>query len=160
PEEQGRKFAACMRENGVDMEDPGGDGGVRVFRKGSGDIKKVEEAMESCRQYAPVKDRAEIYSDVAPGRKIDPGEKFPWRRLAEEGVGLFVEPAKGNDGPTIGLGSSGRAVEELQAMLARYGYGIEVSGRYEQKTQSIVAAFQRHFRPQRVDGIADGGTMA
>jgi N-acetylmuramoyl-L-alanine amidase len=100
------------------------------------------------------------HSDVAPGRKIDPGEKFPWRRLAEEGVGLFVEPAKGNDGPTIGLGSSGRAVEELQAMLARYGYGIEVSGRYEQKTQSIVAAFQRHFRPQRVDGIADGGTMA
>lgn len=60
PEEQGRKFAACMRENGVDMEDPGGDGGVRVFRKGSGDMKKVEEAMESCRQYAPVKDRAEV----------------------------------------------------------------------------------------------------
>ena len=43
-------------------------------------------------------------------------------------------------------------------MLASYGYGIDESGRYDERTRDVVAAFQRHFRPARVDGIADAST--
>jgi N-acetylmuramoyl-L-alanine amidase len=50
-------------------------------------------------------------------------------------------------------------VEALQAMLALYGYGIDITGSFDQRTEAIVAAFQRHFRPAQVDGIADGATI-
>jgi N-acetylmuramoyl-L-alanine amidase len=44
-------------------------------------------------------------------------------------------------------------------MLALYGYGIEMTGVYDAPTRTVVAAFQRHFRPQRVDGEADTSTI-
>lgn len=100
------------------------------------------------------------HSDVAPGRKKDPGEKFPWQSLAHSGVGHWVpaEPIVRGDG--FRLGASGDDVSALQEALARYGYGIAVSGDYDGATANVVTAFQRHFRPQRVDGVADHSTLA
>jgi N-acetylmuramoyl-L-alanine amidase len=99
------------------------------------------------------------HSDVAPHRKRDPGEHFPWRRLAAAGVGAFVEPAPIERGRALGPGDHGHEVARLQRALARYGYGITPSGSYDTRTHEVVAAFQRHFRPARVDGIADGSTI-
>jgi N-acetylmuramoyl-L-alanine amidase len=103
--------------------------------------------------------RVLAHSDVAPGRKQDPGEKFPWRKLHEAGVGHWVEPAPIVKGPVLGIGKSGDEVSSLQGELARYGYGISVTGNYDAATGETVAAFQRHFRPERVDGIADASTV-
>lgn len=102
------------------------------------------------------------HSDVAPGRKRDPGEKFPWDRLAAAGLGLVVapEPLEAGGGRTIGPGEVSPPVAALQAMLAGYGYGVPVDGRYGPETIAVVEAFQRHFRPARVDGIADASTIA
>ncbi|SRR6266545_4595288 len=99
------------------------------------------------------------HSDVAPGRKRDPGETFPWRRLAEAGVGLWVEPEPIIDGTTLAPGHNGPAVADLQRALADYGYGVAVTGRYDETTKEVVTAFQRHFRPARVDGVADASTV-
>ena len=44
-------------------------------------------------------------------------------------------------------------------MFALYGYGIAVSGVFDQATEQVVRAFQRHFRQERVDGIADASTI-
>ncbi len=99
------------------------------------------------------------HSDVAPLRKRDPGEGFPWARLAAAGVGLWVEPAAMEPGRTLKPGEQGEEVARLQRKLAEYGYGVMPSGRYDEATQEIVAAFQRHFRPARVDGVADLSTM-
>jgi N-acetylmuramoyl-L-alanine amidase len=99
------------------------------------------------------------HSDVAPDRKRDPGEVFPWRRLAEAGVGLWVEPEPIADGAMLRPGDRGEEVTDLQRALAAYGYGVAVSGRYEAATENVVTAFQRHFRPARVDGIADVSTV-
>ena len=99
------------------------------------------------------------HSDVAPNRKRDPGEVFPWRRLAEAGVGLWVEPAPIEPGGSLSPGDRGAEVANLQRMLADYGYGITPSGHYDSATQEIVTAFQRHFRSGRVDGIADVSTV-
>jgi N-acetylmuramoyl-L-alanine amidase len=103
--------------------------------------------------------RVLAHSDVAPERKRDPGERFPWARLAESGVGLWVTPEPIVDGATLGPGDGGEKVARLQRALARYGYGAAPSGRFDTATQEVVAAFQRHFRPARVDGIADVSTV-
>jgi N-acetylmuramoyl-L-alanine amidase len=103
--------------------------------------------------------RVLAHSDVAPARKKDPGEKFPWHSLANSGVGHWVQPAPITRGESIKLGAVGDDVRELQVALAKYGYGIPTSGKYDAATLEVVTAFQRHFRPERVDGVADHSTV-
>lgn len=101
------------------------------------------------------------HSDVAPGRKIDPGERFDWKGLAEAGVGRWVEPEP--VGPLIGSHSrqpEPQAVRHVQRLLARYGYGVPVNGVLDAEARKVIAAFQIHFRPQRVDGVIDASTVA
>lgn len=99
------------------------------------------------------------HSDVAPERKQDPGELFDWRWLAARGVGLWPRAA-----PLAAAiwreGDGGKKVADLQRRLARFGYGIAVDGHYGARTASVVTAFQRHFRPGKTDGVADGETLA
>ena len=99
------------------------------------------------------------HSDVAPDRKVDPGEKFPWARLAGAGVGHWAEPEPIVSGRFLQEGAIGQPVEALQTMLSIYGYKVPVTGSYDRETASVVEAFQRHFRPARVDGIADASTI-
>ncbi|MES2029845.1 MAG: N-acetylmuramoyl-L-alanine amidase [Pseudomonadota bacterium] len=99
------------------------------------------------------------HSDVSPSRKKDPGEKFPWHSLANSGVGHWVMPAPIVRGETMKLGTEGEDVLALQHALARYGYGIETDGQYNAPTMEVVTAFQRHFRPERVDGLVDHSTL-
>jgi len=79
------------------------------------------------------------HSDVAPSRKQDPGELFPWERLADYRLGVW---------PGLRGASPGKP-EDVAAGLVRYGYDPEAP------LADAVTAFQRHFRPSRVDGIAD-----
>ncbi len=104
-------------------------------------------------------DRVLAHSDVAPDRKEDPGETFPWARLAEEGIGHWVPPHDISDGRFFARGDGGQPVEALQAMLALYGYGVAITGEYDLATEQVVTAFQRHFRQARVDGVADASTI-
>ena len=99
------------------------------------------------------------HSDVAPLRKRDPGEAFPWARLAAAGAGLWVEPAQIEQGDALSPGNRGDDVARLQRMLAAYGYGVMQNGHYDSEMHEIVAAFQRHYRPAKVDGVADDSTM-
>jgi N-acetylmuramoyl-L-alanine amidase len=99
------------------------------------------------------------HSDVAPSRKQDPGEKFPWRLLSLSGIGLWAEAGVIPDAEALKPNDTGVKVTELQRMLGEYGYGIEASGRYDIATGEVITAFQRHFRPSQVDGIADAATV-
>ncbi len=99
------------------------------------------------------------HSDVSPGRKIDPGVMFPWPVLASRGVGHWVEPEPISGGRFFQKGDEGQPVQALQSMLAIYGYKIDVTGVFGDQTEIAVTAFQRHFRPQKVDGVADGSTI-
>lgn len=100
------------------------------------------------------------HSDVAPTRKKDPGEKFPWARLARAGIGHWVEPLPVVPAEAgLGVGVAGPLVADVQLRLRKYGYGIEATGVVDGKTEFVVTAFQRHFRPARVDGRIDQSTI-
>jgi N-acetylmuramoyl-L-alanine amidase len=100
------------------------------------------------------------HSDVAPWRKRDPGEKFDWGRLAGAGVGLWVEPARIEGDGGFGVRDEGPEIAALQQQLADYGYRCEATGRFDEATEFVVTAFQRHFRPALVNGRADHSTIA
>ncbi|HMA71621.1 MAG TPA: N-acetylmuramoyl-L-alanine amidase [Xanthobacteraceae bacterium] len=104
-------------------------------------------------------ERVLAHSDVAPQRKLDPGEKFPWARLHRAGVGAWVTPSPIRPGAGLASGDNSPEVAELQAALRRYGYGIEPTGVYDDLTEAVVTAFQRHFRPDCIDGRADRSTI-
>lgn len=99
------------------------------------------------------------HSDVAPGRKIDPGEKFDWKFLHSRGVGHWVEPEPLSGGSFLQLGDQGDAVLAVQGLLKLYGYKLETDGNFGTQTRIVVEAFQRHFRQARVDGVADQSTV-
>jgi N-acetylmuramoyl-L-alanine amidase len=99
------------------------------------------------------------HSDVAPGRKVDPGEKFPWDILARAGLGDHVPASRARRGTSLVAGDEGQGVTDLQSLLARYGYGIDITGVFDPRTVAVVEAFQRHFRRRSVDGVADASTV-
>jgi N-acetylmuramoyl-L-alanine amidase len=146
------------RSVGIEIGNKGHDFGCPEFPEA-----QIAAVIALCRDIVQRCDIAPwhvlAHSDVAPSRKRDPGEAFPWARLAAGGIGLWVEPAAIADGKALSPGDHGEEVARLQQLLADYGYGITPNGNFDAVTQDIVAAFQRHFRPARVDGIADASTV-
>ncbi len=144
---------------GVEICNPGHDDGYPPFPDG-----QIEAVIRLCRsiiaRHAIRAVRVLAHSDVAPDRKADPGEKFPWDRLFAAGIGHFVPPAPIVAGRYFMRGDEGAPVSALQSLLVRYGYHLEISGVYDEPTERVVAAFQRHFRPALVDGIADSSTLS
>jgi N-acetylmuramoyl-L-alanine amidase len=143
---------------GIEIVNPGHLLGYRTFPK-----RQIDAVIALCLgivgRHGILSERVLAHSDVAPGRKIDPGERFPWRQLAGAGIGRFVDAAPVRHGPVLEIDDKGAGVEELQSMLALYGYGVEITGVFDRQTKLVVEAFQRHFRPRRVDGIADKSTL-
>jgi len=147
---------------GIEIVNPGHAAGLPEFPPA-----QIDAVIALCRDVTQRRRvppaRVLAHSDVAPGRKVDPGERFPWGELARAGVGHYIEPAPISEGPTpwpsLGPGDEGQPVRALQAMFALYGYGLALTGVYDKATQDVVAAFQRHFRPAKVDGRADASTV-
>jgi len=137
---------------GIEIANPGHPGGLPPFpdQQIEGVAALARDILTRWRIPAT---RVLAHSDVAPGRKLDPGEAFPWQRLHAAGVGHWVPPASIQDGRFFARGDQGMPIEALQAMLGMYGYGLKITGVFDESTEKVVAAFQRHFRPERVDGV-------
>ena len=148
------------RSIGIEIVNPGHEFGYRNFP-----LRQIAAVISLCKtiitRRGPIAaDRILAHSDVAPSRKQDPGEKFPWELLSESGVGHWGRAAPLNlDGLTLKPGDHGEPVARLQRTLRTYGYGIQETGSYDEATRDVVTAFQRHFRPARVDGVADPSTL-
>jgi N-acetylmuramoyl-L-alanine amidase len=146
------------RSVGIEIVNPGHEFGYRAFPDAQ--VAAVIDLLSDIRSRWMVEDGWIVgHSDVAPDRKDDPGELFPWKRLAEAGHGLWVEPPAAPGAP-LGEGEEGAGVFALQAGLTRLGYDCAPSGRFDAHTTAVVTAFQRHWRPDKVDGVADGETRA
>ncbi|MFQ3456867.1 MULTISPECIES: N-acetylmuramoyl-L-alanine amidase [Bradyrhizobium] len=144
---------------GVEIVNRGHDWGYPDFP-----LRQIAAVIALCRgimlRRKIVSHRVLGHSDVAPARKKDPGEKFPWHSLANSGVGHWVQPAPVVRGDALQLGAISDSVSNMQAAFRRYGYNIPTNGKFDGPTMEVVTAFQRHFRPERIDGIADRSTMA
>jgi N-acetylmuramoyl-L-alanine amidase len=143
---------------GVEIVNPGHEHGYRPFPDAQiAAVIALGRAVVD--RWAIPPHRVLAHSDVAPERKQDPGELFPWDRLAEAGLGLRVEPEPVAPGLALRRGDEGQPVTALQAMFAHYGYGLPLTGVFDGRTEAVVTAFQRHFRPGLVDGVADRSTL-
>jgi N-acetylmuramoyl-L-alanine amidase len=144
---------------GIEIHNPGHDFDYPDFP----DIQmRAVEALclDILGRHAIPPERVLAHSDIAPGRKRDPGEKFDWQRLARAGIGFWVEPLPPGADRPLGPGDEGESVAELQQALQRFGYGVELTTTYGTGLEKVVEAFQRHFRTARVDGRADASTIA
>lgn len=121
------------RSIGIELVNPGHEYGYRNFPE-TQMAALIELATEIVKQH-PIPPRNVVgHSDIAPDRKTDPGERFDWQRLANLGIGLWP-------------GKTDAEASAIPDMLEAYGY--------DPNAETAMAAFQRHFRPQRIDGIAD-----
>lgn len=143
---------------GIEIVNPGHAGGLPDFPDAQIDAV-IALSRDIMRRHGIATANVLAHSDVAPGRKCDPGEKFPWPRLASAGICIHVPPVPQEDGRILQPGDEGEAVDGLQSMLALVGYGVDITGLYDERTRACVAAFQRRYRPGCVDGVADVSTM-
>ncbi|HZQ39410.1 MAG TPA: N-acetylmuramoyl-L-alanine amidase [Rhizomicrobium sp.] len=122
------------RSIGIELVNPGHEFGYRAFPEAQ--IASLIALCHGILSRHPIPAARVLgHSDVAPARKEDPGELFPWGRLAKEGVGLWPDWIESDLGPQI---------------LTRYGYDPDAP------LDTVITAFQRHFRPQKLDGEWDG----
>lgn len=102
------------------------------------------------------------HSDWAPKRKLDPGEKFPWSKLAQNGISLSMPNGKEDGDFTIlaqNIGENNEFIMRAQIGLKKIGYGIEANGNYDEITKLIIIAFQRRFRQSLSNGMIDIDTL-
>ena len=99
------------------------------------------------------------HSDIAPLRKLDPGPMFPWKRLADEGLGLWPD-ARAVAQQQARFAVNPPSAAWYQQQLARFGYAVPQTGEFDVATRHVIAAFQMRFRPQRFDGQPDAQTAA
>jgi N-acetylmuramoyl-L-alanine amidase len=138
---------------GIEIVNPGHEFGYRPFPEAQ--MAAVEAlCVDIVARHAIAPRNVVGHSDIAPERKVDPGELFDWQRLARAGVGLWPVAV---DVPEILLreGDHGETVYILQRMLSEYGYLVGSDGRFDAAFTQVVEAFQRHFRPQKIDGVWD-----
>ena len=129
---------------GIEIVNPGHEFGYRPFPD--------EQIASVIPLVADIKDRHGItrgnivgHSDIAPARKEDPGELFPWPALAKRRLAL--------PSPTRDLMDPFWTDAGFLLALERFGYDVT-------DTQKAVIAFQRRFRPDLIDGIIDGECRA
>jgi N-acetylmuramoyl-L-alanine amidase len=135
---------------GIELVNPGHDFGYRHFPEAQmAALIDLGRGILSRHKIPP--SRVLGHSDVAPVRKIDPGELFDWQRLAKAGIGRWPRPAKG----------PGDAAS-VRAALSKIGYEVSPEGApngvVDKITKQSLSAFQRHYRPSKFDGIADDET--
>jgi N-acetylmuramoyl-L-alanine amidase len=138
---------------GIEIVNPGHEWGYRAFP-----AVQMEAVRDLCsailaRHAIPARNIVG-HSDVAPDRKQDPGELFPWRWLAEQGVGLWAEVEGASEIPCCEP-----AMTSLCDGLGQLGYDSDAL-RKASALAIAVTAFQRHWRPEAVTGLADEGTLS
>ncbi|MFN3867464.1 MAG: N-acetylmuramoyl-L-alanine amidase [Hyphomicrobiaceae bacterium] len=145
---------------GIEIQNPGHACGYDAFPEAQIDAVLRLSADIVARRFIPPA-RVLAHSDVAPARKIDPGEKFPWRRLAEAGIGVWVEPDEVDPSDSgFVVGARHERIADAQHLLRRYGYGVDVTGVLDTETAFVIRAFQLHWRTARVDSRLDASTLA
>jgi N-acetylmuramoyl-L-alanine amidase len=145
------------RSIGIEIVNPGHAWGYRDFP-----VLQLAAVCDLClavlARHAIPAHSVVAHSDVAPDRKEDPGEKFDWRGLAQNGVGIW--PHDVPDLGTTGVVHDAAALRDVRAALVEIGYRVAPKGALDGALDAVLRAFQRHWRPEAVTGQVDAGTIA
>jgi len=135
------------RSIGIELVNPGHEFGYVPFTREQ--IAALVDLARGILERHPIPPHRVVgHSDVAPARKTDPGELFPWKQLAECGIGLW--PALP---PSVSRSALDTSPATAAQSLARFGYGVPPE--VDVPLPTVIIAFQRHFRPTRIDGVWD-----
>lgn len=139
--------------------EPGPDGSdFRPYPKAQ--VDAVVELVKWIVQRHEIRgDRILGHSDIAPLRKVDPGPKFPWKRLADEGLIPWPDAAAVAERRKVHEAAL-PPVAWFQARLATHGFALAASGELDEPTRRTLAAFQMKYRPANYDGQPDAETAA
>jgi N-acetylmuramoyl-L-alanine amidase len=145
---------------GIEIQNPGHAHGYPAFPK-TQMAAVIALSRDIVKRHAMKPGAVLAHSDVAPQRKIDPGEKFNWAEMAENGLGEWVRasPVRSDD-DGLSAGSKGDVILAAQKQLAAYGYDVSPTGELDARTSHVIRAFQLHFRPHRIDGRLDRSTLS
>ena len=99
------------------------------------------------------------HSDIAPQRKQDPGPRFPWKRLAAEGLVLWPDSERVAE-RRVDFDATLPDIEWFQQRLERFGYDTPRTGSLDEATVNVIAAFQMKYRPANINGMPDAETAA
>lgn len=136
---------------GIELVNPGHEFGYRPFPQKQIDaLVPLLKDIVARHNFDP-RQALLAHSDIAPQRKQDPGELFPWRELAEQGLGIWPEPAPSSQPATCA---------ETQNLLRAIGYDCPNSGTCDDPTRAALTAFQRRYAPQNLTGQPDPQTIA
>ena len=139
---------------GIEIVNPGHEWGYQPFPDAQ--VEAVEALCLAILGRHPIPPAGVVgHSDIAPDRKQDPGELFPWARLARQGIGLYP-----HDVPDLGIAEDAGDLAPVRRTLARIGYQVGAEGGMDEALGIVLRAFQRHWRPEAVTGRADRGTCA
>ncbi len=148
--------ALNARSVGIEIVNPGHEWGYRDFP-----VLQLAAVCDLClavlRRHPIPARNVVAHSDIAPDRKEDPGERFDWRALAQNGVGLF--PFDAPDLGTTGAVRDAGTLRPVRAALQEIGYRVGPEGALDPALSGVLRAFQRHWRPEAVTGQADDGTL-
>jgi N-acetylmuramoyl-L-alanine amidase len=137
---------------GIELVNPGHQFGYRDFPAAQIEaLKKLTKDIIARHKMNP-RTCLLAHADVAPVRKEDPGELFPWKDLAKEGLGLWPVPAEDDYGHAED--------DEVQNLLRIVGYDVPNSGAYDRQTRAALLAFQRHYEPDNLTGTPEPETVA
>lgn len=142
------------RSIGIELVNPGHERGYQPFPEVQMTVLETL-AKQIVERHGIPPHRVLGHSDIAPDRKQDPGELFDWQRLAKIGIGVW--PA--DDGKTAPVEPDSHEAR-THALLTQYGYKAGPVGAWEEDARLALEAFQRHFRPDRIDGRPDDECVA
>lgn len=144
--------------------------GKKIFAPFNDDqVKKVAAlAKDIITRYQIPATNVLAHSDIAPTRKQDPGPFFPWKKLYDQyQIGMWYDEASKQNYYDLATSTDFTAkyndpafISSVQTQLQKFGYGLDLSGKWDDATKKTIEAFQYHFRPQNYDGIMDPETWS
>ena len=141
------------RSIGVEICNPGHAGGLPPYPRRQ--IERVAALVaDILRRTGIAPARVLAHSDISPDRKDDPGERFPWSRLARDGLCLHVRPAPVTDRP-----ATPPEREALRRALRDLGYPLDEGSDWTDADRLTLRAFQRRHRRARIDGAPDRSSL-
>lgn len=139
---------------GIELVNPGHEFGYRPFPP-----SQIAACVRLCRdlvaKHGIAPESILAHSDIAPDRKQDPGELFPWQELAQRGLGLWLPPPATHNKPVLA-----NVLTQARACLRRIGYDCAATGDYDREFRLCLLAFQRHWHSENLSGLPDASTLA